>query len=274
MKQYLNLGCGSRYIPSWTNVDFISSGEGVIAHNLVEGIPFNESTFEAVYHSHVLEHFSKPDGERFIKECYRVLAPGGTLRVVVPDLERIAISYVHCLKEALEQPNALHTANHAWSTIEMVDQIARHQSGGQMLSYWTQPEIINQAFVEERIGYEFTSFRQRYLNPAPTIAAPRASRSLASRIKGKIKSKLKDLVLSAEEKKYLEVGEVRLTGEVHQWMYDRFSLHKLLEASGFKDIRVVSAHTSRIPAWEQYLALDTEKGQIRKPDSLFMEAQK
>jgi 2-hydroxychromene-2-carboxylate isomerase len=40
-----------------------------------------------VYHSHVLEHLPKDAAPRFVGECYRVLAEGGILRVVVPDLD-------------------------------------------------------------------------------------------------------------------------------------------------------------------------------------------
>ena len=83
----LNLGCGGRFHPEWTNIDFYSSGGAVIAHDLNLGIPFPDSSFDVVYHSHVLEHFPKAKARRFIAECVRVLKPGGILRVVVPDLE-------------------------------------------------------------------------------------------------------------------------------------------------------------------------------------------
>ena len=77
--KYLNLGCGSSFLTmsEWTNLDFTSSGESVIAHNLLNGIPYSDNYFDLVYHSHVLEHFSKDDGEAFIAECFRVLKPGG-----------------------------------------------------------------------------------------------------------------------------------------------------------------------------------------------------
>ena len=52
----LNLGCGRRYNPDWTNVDFSSTGEGVIAHNLNQNIPFPDESFDIVYHSNILEH--------------------------------------------------------------------------------------------------------------------------------------------------------------------------------------------------------------------------
>ena len=57
-------------------------------------------------------------------------------------------------------------------------------------------------------------------------------------------------------------------------MYDRFSLRRLLQQSGFTDVAVCGADESRITGFEDYL-LDVEPGgQIRKPVSLFMEGVK
>ena len=95
---YLNLGCGSRFFDDWVNLDFASTSPHVKAHNLLEGIPFKESSFNVVYHSHVLEHFSKTDAEILIKECYRVLEKNGILRIAVPDLEGIIREYLRNLE--------------------------------------------------------------------------------------------------------------------------------------------------------------------------------
>src|ERR1700709_1713415 len=103
---YLNLGCGSHFDRQWVNVDFSKTGEGVIAHNLLNGIPFNDNTFEVVYHSHVLEHFPKDRAEEFIRECYRVLKPAGIIRVAVPDLEQIVSNYSRLLTLGKTHPDS------------------------------------------------------------------------------------------------------------------------------------------------------------------------
>jgi hypothetical protein len=68
-------------------------------------------------------------------------------------------------------------------------------------------------------------------------------------------------------------GLFRDGGEVHQWMYDRYSLKRLLEQAGFVTVKVCMADESRIPNYQKY-QLDTNNGIVRKPDSLFIEATK
>lgn len=56
-------------------------------YDLRYGIPLNDNSVQILYCSHFLEHLNKPDGARFIAECYRVLAKGGLMRLVLPDLD-------------------------------------------------------------------------------------------------------------------------------------------------------------------------------------------
>ena len=63
--------------------------DNVVVHDLTKGIPFPDSSADAVYHSHVLEHLDRRDAERLMREIKRVLRPEGVQRIVVPDLERL-----------------------------------------------------------------------------------------------------------------------------------------------------------------------------------------
>ena len=101
----LNLGCGERYHGDWVNVDIVATGPGVMVHDLDRGLPFDDDSFDAVYHSHVLEHLAKERAPVFLDECFRVLKPGGIIRVAVPDLETIARLYLKNLEEAIQHNN-------------------------------------------------------------------------------------------------------------------------------------------------------------------------
>ncbi len=96
-----HLGCGTIFIPGYLNVGYwhhLSEGtlyanpngvEGtyLLNHDLVKGIPAADNSLEVIYHSHLLEHLSYQEGMEFIVNCYKALAPGGMMRVLVPDLQ-------------------------------------------------------------------------------------------------------------------------------------------------------------------------------------------
>lgn len=247
----LNLGCGGHFHPDWVNVDFQASAPGVMAHDLRTPLPFAEASCAVVYHSHVLEHLACQEALPFLRECHRVLVPGGILRVVVPDLETIARLYLDYLARALAG-DAEAKKRHEWMTIELLDQMVREQSGGEMLRYWHQNPMPAEDFVLERAGQEACNALAAIRSPS---APPLPSSAVAP--------------LDAAV-----VGRFRQSGEVHKWMYDRLSLGELLQQIGFGDIRVCAANESRVPWFNSYRLDLTENGSTRKPDSLFMEATK
>jgi len=68
-------------------------------------------------------------------------------------------------------------------------------------------------------------------------------------------------------------GLFRRSGEVHQWMYDRFSLVRAMTRAGFLDVRCRAADESAIAGFARY-GLETANGRARKPDSLYVEGRK
>ncbi len=66
----------------------------ISAHDLSKGIPFENDSVDAVYHSHFLEHLERAAAKDLLIEIRRVLKPGGVVRIVVPDFERACRSYL------------------------------------------------------------------------------------------------------------------------------------------------------------------------------------
>jgi predicted SAM-dependent methyltransferase len=268
----VNLGCGSHYHPDWINIDIAPLGPGVIAHDLSRGIPLADNSSDVVYHSHVLEHIRRADVAGFLRECYRVLKPGGTLRVVVPDLERICRAYIEKLEGALAG-DAAAANDYDWIMLEMYDQTVRERSGGMMGAYLRRDPIPNEAFIYERIGEEgrkmIDGVRRRG-NGKPATDAVTVRHSII----GRLREKMAALLLGGDGKRVIGIGRFRLEGEVHQWMYDRYSLARLLREIGFVDPVQQSATSSRIPDWPSYNLDTLADGTVVKPDSLFMEAGK
>lgn len=57
-------------------------------------LPAPDGSVRILYSSHMLEHLDRAEAGFFLKEAYRVLRPGGVIRLGVPDLRRLIERYV------------------------------------------------------------------------------------------------------------------------------------------------------------------------------------
>jgi predicted SAM-dependent methyltransferase len=273
----LNVGCGTRYHAAWTNVDLRSNSPDVLAYDIRTGLPYADKTFDAVYHSHVLEHMPRNAGEALIGECYRVLKNGGILRVVVPDLEFNARLYLQCLAEAKkENVSEIEREHYHWVLVNLIDQMVRTRSGGEMLQFLIKEPMHDFDFVVSHAGgTEIKMIRENY-----KVRKGATALSGLARIRGalayrwhRLKRILGLRLLNITDNAAQEIA-FRQQGEIHQWMYDAYSLGELLRKTGFSDVRVAAAVESAIANFTSF-NLDTEPdGSTYKPGSLFMEARK
>ena len=276
--KYLNLGCGNRYHQDWINVDFVGKGRDVIGHNLLFGIPFDNNCFDVVYHSHVLEHFPKTAAIAFMKECFRVTKLGGIIRVAVPDLEKIILEYQRNLQRVLNAEVDAE-ADYDWIMLELFDQVVRNQPGGEMAKYIHRQTLSNESYVNERIGEEGRQLRRDFFENKREYVLEEKRRMKKYSFKQKFTIKLKQILFNSEIEKFndqqgfTEIGKFRMGGEIHQWMYDKYSLTRLLKEVGFDEIIVCSVYESRISDWKGF-ELESKDNVIFKPDSLFIEAVK
>ena len=108
--RYLQVGgdwwnkCGD----GWLNADFIymrlpvgfvcedwRTGRYILRQDAGHRWPFEDESFEMIYSEHMFEHILPMDGSSFLREMYRILKPGGVLRVTTPDLEKYLEGYVN-----------------------------------------------------------------------------------------------------------------------------------------------------------------------------------
>lgn len=96
----LNLACSAYRPPEpFINIDILKSQfpettrereqidaeQNYIEHDLTTGIPFEDNSCDGIFLSHFVEHLDVQQAVRLIKECKRVLIPGGLMVVSVPD---------------------------------------------------------------------------------------------------------------------------------------------------------------------------------------------
>jgi SAM-dependent methyltransferase len=240
----LNLGCGTRMNWDWNNVDFspyawlahhmavarilrrvgalseerfqklLGVDPQIMVWDLRRGVPFEDDTFDVVYHSHLLEHLDRRDASSFLKECHRVLKQSGIIRVVVPDLQLIIKRYVSSISR-LEAGDKSALADHKQTIHDLFDQMVRKWSAG------TKQQNFPVRLMERIIR-----------------------------------------------------GEATRTGELHRWMWDRYTLEELLSSIGFTDIRTEMPFSSRIEGWHRFHIDTNEDGNVWKPGSLYIEGVK
>lgn len=97
----LNIGSYTTMFHGWRNIDAIDltdfarrNGYPFMHWNLLAGLPFDDDVVDLIFASHMLEHFPYDAGARLLAECRRVLKPGGTLRVLVPDAGTLIVKYM------------------------------------------------------------------------------------------------------------------------------------------------------------------------------------
>ena len=277
----LNIGCGAVAHPAWLNLDIAPRNALAVACDLRCGLPVGNASCDATYSSHVLEQLSASEAVPFLAEQIRVLRPGGVLRVVVPDLESICRLYLQHLG-ALRQGDAGAEFPYRFTLLELLDQVVRDESGGELLAAYRSAQPGDVAHILQRHGDEAREHlpgdRLQTLDhqrQSPQVDTPPAHRlaALVTRVRQAATRVAARALGGKGAADALRIGQFRLSGEVHRTMYDSYSLSTLPQGIGFGQIQSVSAFTSRIPAFTDF-QLDSVGPMVRKPDSLFIEAVK
>jgi len=105
----LNLAAGHVPKPGWLNVDLLAPTAD-LRLDLRRPLPFPNDSVASIYAEHFFEHLEYPnvtesmgwdleglgpsEALQFLRECRRVLAPGGMIDLVVPDTEGMIGVYV------------------------------------------------------------------------------------------------------------------------------------------------------------------------------------
>lgn len=102
----LNLGCGTKKMPGFVNVDIRFNPNPESEANKVFTDPdvvddirllkkFENNSVDLIYSCHVVEHFTKNERLGVLRRWCEVIKPGGTIRLAVPDFEAVAYAYIN-----------------------------------------------------------------------------------------------------------------------------------------------------------------------------------
>jgi predicted SAM-dependent methyltransferase len=82
----VHLGCGDHRLEGWINVDLAPSGAVDAVVDCAGRLPFADRALAFLHCEDLLEHVEHEKGIAMLRECFRVLRPGGVLRILTPDL--------------------------------------------------------------------------------------------------------------------------------------------------------------------------------------------
>jgi len=140
----INVASGGNILPGMVHLDLFGGSEEVIRWDCRRSLPFADESAKGIRTEHFLEHIDfKNDLSAFLTECFRVLQPGGVLRVIVPDCEAFLCAY------ASNDPAAFEKLG--WKQ-PFPDDLP------------TKMDVINHMFHqhhEHRFGYDFESLAHR-----------------------------------------------------------------------------------------------------------------
>lgn len=92
-RHYLDIGCGPNLHPGFINLDFQWRRGIDLVWDVSQGIPLETNSLKGIFSEHCIEHIPLDAGDTMMRECFRILEPGGTLRLITPDGEEYLTGY-------------------------------------------------------------------------------------------------------------------------------------------------------------------------------------
>ncbi len=90
---FLEVGAGDKKGEhGWVTIDMSRNCD--IYWDLRKGLPFPNESISKIYSSHFFEHLSFKEGQTFLDDCLRVLIPGGTFSICVPNARKFIEAYL------------------------------------------------------------------------------------------------------------------------------------------------------------------------------------
>lgn len=89
----LQIGTGFNVLNGWLNTDYDPASDEVYRMDATRPFPLPANSFDYVFSEHMIEHIPFPSGVVMLNECFRILKPGGRIRISTPDLQFLVDLY-------------------------------------------------------------------------------------------------------------------------------------------------------------------------------------
>ncbi len=123
----LHVGAGSNRLDGWLNTDI--SPRAPLFLDAERPFPIKEKSVSYIFTECFIEHIPRHATLAFLEECFRVLQPGGIVRISTPDVEALARAY-------LDDPEQ----------VSLLNERNRRRNG----KYGSYPvDVLNKLFLED-----------------------------------------------------------------------------------------------------------------------------
>lgn len=95
----LHLGCGPFCLEGWLNTDIRCLNSDIYYLDAAKKFSFPDYSFNYIYSEHLFEHLDLNQAKIMLQECFRILKPGGKLRLAMPNFHFLMNLYFHPEKD-------------------------------------------------------------------------------------------------------------------------------------------------------------------------------
>lgn len=91
----INLGSGHWKLDGWVNVDIDPDSRPDVLADLALGLPFQSGCADFIHTEDFIDQLELEAAGDFLRECHRILRPGGVIRILTPDIQKLCEMYVN-----------------------------------------------------------------------------------------------------------------------------------------------------------------------------------
>jgi len=187
----VNVGCGPHGQEGWINIDCAPAKGVTCVRDCRTSLPLPTGSARGIFTEHFFEHLDYyEEAPRFLVECRRVLEPGGTLRVIVPDGGKYLRAYVDDGWDSLRSFSSL-------TSWDPTSEERPFSTLREVLPFRTKMEVINYHFRQMGVhrfsydyetlaellaqcGFESVTVREYRMSALPDLAIDRDFRAAES----------------------------------------------------------------------------------------------
>lgn len=113
----LQIGAHICVMPGWLNTDLYPLSISAVALDATKTFPLPDASFDYVFSEHQMEHIAYSEALGMLKQCRRILRPGGKIRLAVPSLDRL-VELLRPARTDLQDRYIRYSTNFWWPSVQ------------------------------------------------------------------------------------------------------------------------------------------------------------